>query len=112
MRPPVSPARQAIVLAWLEAELQSNVTELLTLLRYRWYHTHDSRRSPSGFPDLVAISPRGALVVIELKKEDGRVSTAQFEWLQAFSVRADVTAVWRPSDWLDGTIEQTLRRLQ
>ena len=112
MRPPVSEARRTIVLGWDEATLQSTVVELATLLRYRWYHTHDSRRSPSGFPDLVLASPQGSLLFVELKREDGRVTEQQFAWLRAVSARADFAGVWRPSDWLDGTVEHTLRRLQ
>lgn len=69
------------------------------------YHTHDSRRSPAGFPDLVLV--RGTRVVFaELKTEQGRVTPAQRRWLDALAATSAEAYLWRPSDW--STIESTL----
>ena len=65
------------------------------------YHTHDSRKSAPGFPDILAISPtRSRLVVAELKTSIGVVSPEQDRWLKAFAeVRTSpMVYIWRPGD--------------
>ena len=65
------------------------------------YHTHDSRHSAAGFPDLVLVKPPRVLFV-ELKSESGRVSADQMLWLAALAKCPGVeTMVWRPSDFDD-----------
>jgi hypothetical protein len=57
----------------------SQVKELATTCGWkRAYHTFDSRRSASGFPDLVLVRDR--VVFLELKREAGKVSPAQRDW--------------------------------
>ena len=68
---------------------------------YGWYayHTHDSRRSTAGFPDLVLIKPPHVLF-LEVKRENGRLSVAQADVLAMLWGCDQVTAgVVRPSDW-------------
>lgn len=75
-----------------EAAFQVRVVRLLTDNGYRVYHTHDSRRSEAGFPDLLAIrGPR--LLAIELKVGRRRVTDEQREWLRAFDGVREVTAL-------------------
>lgn len=54
---PYRPDPQALADASLttEAAFQIRVVRLLTDHGYAVYHTHDSRRSEPGFPDLIAI---------------------------------------------------------
>lgn len=87
-----------------ERDFQDRIVELARLRRWLVYHTHDSRRSDPGFPDLVMV--RGdALLFAELKSEKGRVSVEQHEWLRALRRVAAAmhegveVHVWRPSDW-------------
>jgi hypothetical protein len=88
-----------------EAQFQAQVVELAEWLGYAWYHAHDSRRSPAGFPDLVLVRPRGRglsarVIFAELK--------AQHVWLTTL-IDADAEVyVWRPSDFR--AIEATLKR--
>lgn len=73
------------------------------------YHTHDSRRSAEGFPDLVMLR-LSRMVVAELKTPTGKVTPAQAVWLEAFRDVYDgpiEVFVWRPADW--PAIEKTLR---
>ena len=74
------------------------------------YHTHDSRRSPSGWPDVAAIKPAGGtLYLCELKTDVGIVSEAQQAWLTALAGCTGVVAeVWRPSA-MQETICERLR---
>ena len=69
---------------------QSQVKELAAKLGYkRAYHTFDSRRSDSGFPDLVLVRDR--VIYLELKREKGKLSDSQIEWLTALvKARAEV----------------------
>lgn len=101
-----------------EAGFQQAVVELATLRGWLCYHTHDSRRSNAGYPDLTLARHR-RLVFAELKSETGRVAPAQRLWLDALlavcadwpdpcSERCPVEVyVWRPSDWPE--VEAVLR---
>lgn len=76
-----------------EAGFQRAVTELAELYGWLVYHTHDSRRSAPGFPDL-ALAKGGRVILAELKAERGRLSATQERW-----VREAGAVVWRPSMW-------------
>ena len=70
------------------------------------------RRSPRwdvGFPTLMLVRG-GRLMFCELETERGIESVAQLDWAQALHHAGAETYLWRPKDWLDGTIEATLRR--
>lgn len=84
-----------------EKELQSSLIELARSLGYRVYHTHDSRRSEPGFPDLILVRDR-RLVAIECKSATGKLSPEQIAWLRAFDGVSRVDAiVVRPGPSLD-----------
>lgn len=99
------------VLLWTESEFQSHVMTLAKSLGYtQQYHTHDSRRSQAGFPDLVLIHSRTKkLMFVELKAQAGRVSPAQESWLNDLRLGGQTAEVWRPSDWVSGRVMQVLR---
>lgn len=78
----------------LEKEWQQQVVALLKTLGYRCYHTHDSRRSQPGFPDLCAIRDR--VIFLELKREQGVVSAKQREWIGALANAGAEVYVIRP----------------
>jgi Holliday junction resolvase len=82
-----------------ERHLQAAVEEHLRITGWRFYHSHDSRRSVAGFPDLVCI--RGSRVLVaELKTATGRVSREQRAWLDAFELAGVEAHLWRlPADW-------------
>lgn len=97
---------------WSEAQFEGAVETLMGVLGWRWYHTRDSRRSPQGFPDLVAVR-RGRMVCAELKTMKGRLEPDQRDWLEELTgvglgSRGVVSVfVWRPCDWEE--IEEVLR---
>ena len=92
----------------LEKALQSNVIRLAGLLGWQCYHTYNSQRSQPGFPDLVLVR-NGVLIFAELKSDNGRVSPEQDKWLLNLAKCNCHVFVWRPIDWIDGTIEEHLR---
>lgn len=75
-----------------EKELQSTLVQAASLTGWLVYHTHDSRRSAPGFPDLVLVhAVRGEIAFIECKAEKGRLTEDQQRWLAALeSVAEDV----------------------
>jgi len=58
-----------------------------------------------GFPDLV-LARKGRKIFAELKREGKDPTDAQQAWL---SELGHGCYVWRPSSWLDGTIDEILR---
>ena len=91
-----------------EREFQREVTELLTLLSWRWCHFrtaigyHGRYQTPldgyTGWVDIVAVKDR-RVVFIELKSAKGKVTPAQQEWLDALRAAGQEVYVWRPEDW-------------
>lgn len=82
-----------------EARFQEQV--IYTLKAYGWmvYHTHDSRRSASGFPDLVAVHPKLGTIFAELKSDKGQPTAAQNDWLAALRGAGQQAYLWRPAYW-------------
>lgn len=92
-----------------EAQLLQAVRDLAKLRGWLCYHTHDSRRSEPGFPDLVLVHPRsGDLVLAELKAAKGRVSVPQQTWIDALAGAGITVHVWRPAHLTGGQIVRAL----
>ena len=82
-----------------EAELLEQVKTVALTYGWRLYHTFDSRRSASGFPDLVLARPP-RVIFAELKRQNGRMTVPQEMWGEALGQCGGVeTYLWRPSDW-------------
>ncbi len=88
-----------------EAEFARQVLALARLRGWLCYHTHDSRRSAAGFPDLVFVRER--VVWVELKTARGRVRPEQQRWLDALGRAGQEVYLFRPGDW--ARIEEVLR---
>lgn len=101
-----------------EADWQKAIVETAILRGWLVYHTHDSRSSERGFPDLVLVRPP-RLIFAELKNEKNKLSHDQEMWMAALKVvalsaREQAEAIlteglpvkplveahiWRPDDW-------------
>ena len=79
-----------------ERDWQRIVVATARQLGWRTYHTHDSRRSDPGFPDLVMVRER--VVFAELKTATGKVSEDQLAWLGKLEAAGAEVYLWRPSD--------------
>lgn len=103
--------KQAALDSMLEKPFQEGVLKLARFHGFTLrYHTHDSRRSAPGFPDLVLVNPRtGRILFRELKTNKGRVSPEQQEWLDGLTACGIDAGVWRPNDLDSGLILAELR---
>jgi hypothetical protein len=101
----VGEQRTAIANDMPEKTLLGNVRRLAKTYGWILYHTHDSRHSEDGFPDVVlarsgtATSP-GRLIFAELKTAKKKPTQAQETWLSILAhTLPDVEVyVWRPAD--------------
>lgn len=74
------------------------------------YHTHDSRKSPAGFPDWTFAGLRGVMFR-ENKNARRPASPMQRQWLHTLRLAGLDAAVWRPADLESGLISYELLRL-
>lgn len=103
--------RQAALDAMSEKDFQTGVLKLARFHGFTLrYHTHDSRRSAPGFPDLVLVNPRtGRVLWRELKRNKGRVSPNQQDWLNGLTAAGMDAGMWRPKDLDSGRVLAELR---
>ncbi|WP_309080292.1 VRR-NUC domain-containing protein [Zhihengliuella sp.] len=103
---------QEVVLGWSEEKFQQEVLALAKATGWGLrYHTHDSRRSAAGFPDLVLVDPvRGRVLFRELKREKGKLTPDQVQWVTGLRAAGVDAGTWRPSDWVSGRIAEELTR--
>jgi len=90
-----------------ETELQNKIIDWAKLNGWEHYHTHNSRRSPSGFPDLVLVRPP-EIIYAELKAHGKYPTPNQRKWLEMLRTCHQEVYLWRPADWPE--IENRLRR--
>jgi hypothetical protein len=85
-----------------EAQLLAAVRRLARLRQWLTYHTHLSRHSEPGWPDLVLLSVhQRRLLIVELKTDTGATSPEQDQWLAALAACGIEVAIWRPRDLVD-----------
>jgi hypothetical protein len=90
--------------------LDAHVRKLIRDLGLLAYHTHDSRRSHSGYPDWTICGPWGVMFR-ELKRQNGIVTLAQRQWIDMLDMSGADADVWRPEDLLSGRIARELAAL-
>lgn len=97
--------------AWPEKDFQQRVINLAESMGFTLiYHTHDSRRSQPGFPDLVLVNPRTRRILFrELKSAKGRISPEQKQWGQGLKDAGADFEFWYPKDWASGKIMDQLK---
>lgn len=80
-----------------ERSMQQAIMDTARLGGWRAYHAFDSRRSPEGFPDVLAVRG-GEMVAWELKTVRNHTTAQQEAWLAAFRTFAEAHGL---GDWLD-----------
>lgn len=92
-----------------EAQLQAAIIAAAQRRDWLVYHTHDSRRSQPGFPDLVLVhAQQGRILYRELKTQTGKHRPDQKIWLRDLAAAGADAGTWRPLDWFDGTVSREL----
>jgi len=90
-----------------EGALLAAIRKLAASNHWEAYHTHDSRKSPAGFPDL-ALCNGHSLLLYELKNATEHPTKAQQHWLALLATTTRLeSGLWRPADW-----EAIVRRLE
>ncbi len=100
-------ARDRMLRAIPESDVQKQVQEILTMFGWKWFHAPDNKPSATtgrvqrivkGFPDIIAV--RGTrILVCENKRETEHPTEEQDQWLAAFQLTGKVeTFVIRPSN--------------
>jgi hypothetical protein len=83
-----------------EERLLARIRGLATQHGWLTYHTHNSRKSETGFPDLTLTKP-GRLIFAELKSHQGKLTPTQARWLDLLrhAVPGVEVYCWRPADF-------------
>lgn len=111
MTAPPKSFQERLLRSITEAQWQNQVLQIAAWNGWTHrYHAPDNRPGPNGrvqavragFPDLVLLrddGPHHRLVFVELKRETGRVTSEQLDWLDRLNDVPGVEAyLWRPSD--------------
>jgi VRR-NUC domain len=116
MAPRLTPDQRADR-AMLEKNLQARV--LYRCRKYGWKSAHAGRATigthaqiltpmSAGWPDLMLFrAPR--VMAVELKRELGKASPEQLEWLSLMNECGVPAMIWRPSDLREGRVDKLLR---
>lgn len=85
----------------LERDWQTFITRHAHAAGWLAYHTHDSRRSQHGYPDLTLVhTGHECAALVELKRNNtrSRPTAEQVRWLDALAtVHGLHVALWRPA---------------
>ena len=81
-----------------EKQFMMLVTKLARMLGWSVYHTFNSRRSASGYPDLTMAKPGHEVVFVELKSDVGQTTPEQDRWLKLLREAGAKVYLWRPED--------------
>ena len=82
-----------------EKEFQSRILKIAGIYGFKFqYHPFYSQRSTGGWPDLTLLNPdAGVGVMAELKREGGKLTKAQREWLLALTECGIDAVLWTPA---------------
>jgi hypothetical protein len=120
------PAEYAYADQMTEKELEDCICDLLDTFGIWYHHDRPARtgrvdekgkpvwrnhfRGPKGIPDLLIVGER--VIWAELKTQKGRPTPDQTEWLERLRRAGAEVYVWRPVDWLNGSIPEVLAGLR
>ena len=110
-------AQEQLARSMSEADLQKNVISLARAQGWLVAHFRPGmtkrgnwvtavQGDGAGFPDLVLVKDQ--VIYVELKAELGKLTNQQKTWMSRLSDAGEKIFVWRPSHWMNGTIEKVL----
>jgi hypothetical protein len=80
----------------LEADWQRDVVNLAKTLGWKTWHNYNARKSDFGWPDLFLARDR--TIHLELKREKGKPTEQQKDWLRALIQAGAEAYIARPHD--------------
>lgn len=95
------------VIGWAHAQ-GWRIAHFRTAMTQRGTWRTPVQADAAGFPDLVLVG-RGRVLFVELKSQVGVMSAPQKKWREALQEVGAEHYLWRPEEWLNGTIEAVLR---
>ena len=96
---PLAPEEHSSAADTAEALFLAGVLRFAHTNGWLTYHTHNSRRSPAGFPDIV-LTDGHVVIIAELKTARGKLTPEQARWLSMLEHTHQVEVYcWRPQDW-------------
>jgi hypothetical protein len=91
-----------------EGAWQGIVIEAAQRLGWEYHHETNSFGTRAGWPDLALWRPEGfqgkpgrPLILVELKRETGKLTVAQVERINSLVASGSPVFVWKPSDFDD-----------
>ena len=86
-----------------ENVLQATIINIATKAGWEYYHTHNSKNSPEGWPDLVLarMDEEGnnpEVIMAELKRIGQQPTPKQLWWLQVLQLAGIEAYLWSPMD--------------
>jgi len=103
-----------------ETQLQAAIVEAARLLGWAVAHFRPARTNKGwrtataydahGYPDLTLVRER--VLFAELKGDHGRFEPEQARWRVRLQLAGCEYYLWRPDDWLEGRVDETLRLYQ
>lgn len=75
------------------------------------HHEVDSRKSASGWPDVILLSFRNRAKVREIKADDGRVTPVQDMVIRRMRQAGIDAGYWTATDMVDGTIAREIAEM-
>lgn len=88
-----------VALETSEKAFQRAVTDEAERRGWKWHHQTISKRSKSGWPDLVLMRER--IIFAELKSESGTLEAEQANWRDRIQLAGGEWYLWRPSMWCE-----------
>jgi len=83
-----------------ERGFQDCIVQVAKVHGWKVYHPWISIRSAPGWPDAVFVKAGEPVVYVEFKRDDGQLTPAQDEWLDALrQAHGTEVHVWRPKDY-------------
>jgi len=89
-----------------ESQFMAQIIQLAKLYEWKIYHTHDSRKSEAGWPDLTLLKGR-RLIFAELKV-GAELTAEQYFWLEDLILTGNEVYLWSPDMWAE--IQEVITR--
>lgn len=80
-----------------EKEFMGQLKDFAVRLGWFWYHPFLSQHSAPGWPDVTLVRER--VVYAELKREGGKATPAQLQWIERLRGAGQEVYLWTPANW-------------